>query len=138
MWRSNTHRCWRGARDLDRHLHRQLHVNFADRAVGVRGHVAMGDQLVAVLEVPDVVDGIGSLQVVTGVVNRHTEHHVLATHKHARRQVGCCLLGNIHRHWDLVCEGVRVNEKRSDMTHPFSYTFSSVLLRPSEEGPSHV
>lgn len=83
-------------------LHHQLHLHGAQPAVGVRGHVAQRHQLVAVPEVPDVVDGGGGLQVTAGVVNLDSEDHGHATEEDVLRLVDGCLLGDADRNGDLV------------------------------------
>lgn len=88
--------CW------ERRLHHQLHAHGAQPAVGVRGHVAVRHQLVAVPEVPDVVEGGGRSQVAAGVVKLHLEDHVLSTEEDVLRLVDGCLLGDADCHGDLV------------------------------------
>lgn len=68
----------------------------------MRGHVAVRHQLVAVPEVPDVVEGGGRFQVTAGVVEMDAEDHVLAAEKDVLRLVDRCLLGDLDGHGDLV------------------------------------
>lgn len=94
----------RGGRTLcgECRLHHQLHVHGAQPAVGVCGHVAVCHQLVAVLEVPDVVDGSGRFEVTAGVMKLDFEDHVLSTEENIVRLVDGGLLGDADCHGDLV------------------------------------
>lgn len=62
----------------------------------------MRHKLVAVPEVPDVVDGSGGFQVPAGVVEPDFEDHVPATEKNVLGLVDGRLLGDADRHGDLV------------------------------------
>lgn len=94
----------RGGRALhwERGLHHQLHAHLPQRAVGVRGHVAVGHQLIAVSEVPDEVDGGGGFQVAAGVVELDLEDHVLTAEEDVFGLAARSLLGDADRHWDLI------------------------------------
>lgn len=105
-WRRGGRR--RGTLNRKGGLHHQLHTHLPQRRVGVRGQLSVCHQLVAVSEIPDVVDGHCSFQVVAGVVKVNCEDHVLATDEHVRRLVNRRLLGDVDRHWDLIC--LRRNE----------------------------
>lgn len=86
----------------ERRLYHQLHTHTPQRAVGVCGHVAVGHQLVAVSEVPDVVDGGRRSEVPAGVVELDFEEHVLAANENVLGLVGCGLLGDFNCNWDLI------------------------------------
>jgi len=88
--------------DRKRCLHHQLHTHGPQRAVGVCGHPVVCYQLVAISEVPDVVNGSGGFQVAAGVVELDLEDHVLATEENIRRLVHRRLLGDVDRQWDLI------------------------------------
>lgn len=106
--------CWRGAalsrgggsgRTLDGEscLHQQLHFHGSQRAVGVCSDVAVCDQLVAVPEVPDVVDGGGGgFEVAAGVVELDFEEYFLAAEENVVRLVDGGLLGDADGHRNLV------------------------------------
>lgn len=66
------------------------------------GDVAVRDQLVAVPEVPDVVDGGGSFEVAAGVVELNFEEYFLAAEENVVRLVDGGLLGDADGHRDLV------------------------------------
>lgn len=59
-------------------------------------------QLVAVSEVPDVVNGCCSFQVVARVMKVNREDHVLATDEHICRLVNRRLLEDVDYYWDLI------------------------------------
>lgn len=108
-------RGWRGAlpsgrcgggRALDGEggLHHQLDAHHAQPAVGVRGDGPVRHQLVAVSEVPDVVDGGGLFEVAAGVMELDVEDHILTTVEDVGRLVDRSLLGDVDCHWDLIWE----------------------------------
>lgn len=105
--------CWRGGHlsrgggsgrtlDGERCLHQQLHFHGPQRAVRVCSDVAVCDQLVAVPEVPDVVDGSGGFEVAAGVVELDLEEYFLAAEENVVRLVDGGLLGDADGHRDLV------------------------------------
>lgn len=105
--------CWCGAHlsrsggsgrtlDGERCLHQQLHFHGPQCAVRVCGNVAVCDQLVAVPEVPDVVDGSGSFEVAAGVVELDFEEYFLAPEENVVRLVDGGLLGDADGHRDLI------------------------------------
>ena len=99
------HRCGSGWRAgcAECRLHGQLDGDVAKGAVGMGGHVTMGDQLVAITEVPDVVHSVCRLQVVTRVVDIHLEDHVGAAHKHILLcDIYSQLLGQVHCDRNLI------------------------------------
>lgn len=65
--------------------------------------IAVGDQLVAIPEVPNEVHCISCLQVVTWVVDLDVENHIRTSDKYVFvSYAGCCFLGDVHREWNLI------------------------------------
>lgn len=62
----------------------------------------MCHQLVAISEVPDVVDGGGSFEVATGIMELDFEDHVLTTKENIVRLVDRSPLGDVDSHRDLI------------------------------------
>lgn len=75
-------------------LHHQFHTHVPQPAVGVCGHISVCYQLVAISEVPDVVNGSSSFEVPAGVVQLDFEDHVLTTKENIVRLVDRSLLGD--------------------------------------------
>lgn len=75
LWSRGSGSWW--ALHRERCLHHELHTHGPQRAVGVCGHLAVRHQLVAISEVPDVVDGGSSFEVATGVMKLDFKHHIL-------------------------------------------------------------
>ena len=86
----------------ERCLHHQHHTHAPQPAVSVCGHIAVCHQLVAISEVPDVVDGGGSFEVATGIVELDSEDHVLTTKENIVRLVDRSPLGDVDSHRDLI------------------------------------
>lgn len=83
-------------------LHHQFHTHGPQPAVGVRGHIVVCYQLVAISEVPDVVKGSGGFEVAAGVMELDFEDHVLTTKEYIVGLVHRSLLGDADCHWDLI------------------------------------
>lgn len=62
----------------------------------------MCHQLVAISEVPDVVDGGSGFEVAAGIMELDFEDHVLATKENIVRLVDRGLLGDVDSHRDLI------------------------------------
>lgn len=62
----------------------------------------MGHQLVAISEVPDVINGGGGFEVATGVMKLDFEDHVLTAEENILRLVDRSPLGDVDCHRDLV------------------------------------
>lgn len=62
----------------------------------------MCDKLVAISEVPDVVDGGGGFEVAAGVMELDFEDHVLTAEENVLRLVDRSLLGDVDCQWDLI------------------------------------
>ena len=93
-----------GGRTLHRErcFHHQLHTHDPQPAVGVCGHSAVCHQLVAVPEVPDVVNRGSGFEVAAGVMELDFEDHVLTTKENIASLVDRSLLGDVDCHWDLI------------------------------------
>lgn len=59
-------------------------------------------QLVAISEVPDVVNSGSGFEVTAGVMELDFEDHVLTTEENILRLVEWSLLGDADCHWDLI------------------------------------
>jgi len=59
-------------------------------------------QLVAISEVPDVVNGGCGFEVAAGVMELDFENHVLTTKENILRLVDRSLLGDVNCNWDLI------------------------------------
>lgn len=100
------HLRWRGsgwrARGDEGGLYHQLDLHGAQLTIGVRSHVTVRHQLVAVPEVPQVVDWGGSAQVAAGVVQPHLEEDVLTAEEDILGLVDGRLLGDGDDKRDLI------------------------------------
>lgn len=83
-------------------LNHQLHTHVPQPAVGVCGHITVRYQLVAISEVPDVVNGSSGFEVPAGVMKPDFEDHVLTTKENIVRQVHRSLLGDADCQRDLI------------------------------------
>lgn len=88
--------------DRESCLHHQLHTHAPQHTVGVCGHVTVCYQLIAISEVPDVVDSSGGFEVSTGVMELDVEDHVLTAEKNILRLANRSLLGDVDCQWDLI------------------------------------
>ncbi len=59
-------------------------------------------QLVAISEVPDIVNGGRGFEVATGVMELDFKDHVLTTKENILRLVDRSPLGDVDCHWDLI------------------------------------
>lgn len=83
-------------------LDQQFHIPGPQAAVGVRDQIAVCYQLVAISEVPDVVNGSSGFEVATGVMELDFKDHVLTTKENIVRLVDRCLLGDADCYRDLI------------------------------------
>lgn len=97
-------RCGWRAWDAERCLHHKPHCDVAECAVGMSSHVAVGDQMVSILEVPNKIYCIRGLQVLAWVVKLYIKDDVEVLKKDVFLcDVYCFLLGNIHSQRDFIC-----------------------------------
>lgn len=83
-------------------LHYQLHTHVPQPAVGVCGHISVRYQLVAISEVPDVVNGSSGFEVSARVMQLDFEDHILTAKENIVRLVHCILLGYADCQRDLI------------------------------------